>query len=193
MKIDFPGKMQPFTELNVGTFFIYFDGQTPAFGMKDSDNNLLSFTYAIHPNKTPPTILARERFENRDVCVLENVVFRPIFKVEKLCDGPPPQGQPGSIIIAGDGKFIRAWSGNQTQDVNITTGAVGASFAHPGGMWIADWQIVLLEGTRETILCERAEPQLDSAGLKILRVAPIARRAGAALHFRMLSAIWGVS
>jgi hypothetical protein len=142
---------------------MYFDhDQSPAFSMK-VEHGALSFSQAAHPTMTPPTLLPLVEFQNRHVWVLEKAVMRPAFEGHHFhgSERGPPEKEPGTITFAPDGVFIRAWPfGSQsTQDVNLLTGAIGASFAHPDSMWSDDWQIILINPAEEVVLCERGKPR----------------------------------
>jgi hypothetical protein len=172
MVFDFAGVMTEFAKIEPGEFFIFFDEGRRAFAMKIFDASVeqvtssqkkmgvLSFSLAVHPSMTPPTVLNVERFQNRDVCVPRDVVIRPPFDITELRNGSPSEGAPGPIMIASDGVFIRASpiQGQKTIDVDLHTGAAGASFAHPGGIWVDAWKIVLVGRSGETVLCERGKP-----------------------------------
>ena len=65
VEIDLPGVMRPFVDLEDGMLFIFFDEQRPTLGMKLSGGAVLAFEEAVHPTMAPPTILPRQRFQNR--------------------------------------------------------------------------------------------------------------------------------
>jgi len=172
MVLDFPGVMTEFEKVEPGEFFIFFDEGRPAFAMKIYDASVeqdssqkkagvLSFSLAMQSSMTRPTVLDVKRFRNRDVCVVSEVVIRPQFEISKLRDGSPPEQSPGPIMFASDGVFVRAWPdhGQKTIDVDLCTGGAGASFAHPGGLWVEDWEIVLIGRSGETVLCKRGTPR----------------------------------
>jgi len=98
MEVRFPGSMTPFPKLEFGEFFLYFDSDDdPASGMKIFDASsqakhaaVLSFSESAHPSMTPPIILAGDRFQNRDVCLMQNAAFRPPFDVTHFRRGHQP-------------------------------------------------------------------------------------------------------
>jgi hypothetical protein len=162
--LDLAGEMMPFAKIDPAALFVYFDDSRPALGMKmvdQVDHHVLSFSKAARPSLTPPTILPGGSFGNRDLFLLRKAVIRPVFDFSRLRTGPAPDQVSGTIIFARDGVFMRAWPfGSQTtQDVELNTGRIGASFAHPDGMWVDDWEIVLISGaTKETVLGRRGKP-----------------------------------
>lgn len=168
MLIDFPGLMTEFTQVKPGDVFIYFDDNYRSnIAMKifdavsaEESEAVLSFSTAAYPSMTPPIVVGSQKLQNRDVCVLRDVVVRPRFDVAKLRGDSPPEQEPGPVIVASDGVFIRAWlyGGQQTIEVDLATGAVGPSFAHPGSVWVDYWEVVLPGLSGERVLCERGVP-----------------------------------
>jgi hypothetical protein len=106
---------------------------------------------------TVPSVLQRHLFQNRDLLVLENVVFRPSFEIARLRQGSAPT-LPGTVVFANEGVFIKAWQGLGTIDVDLESGAATAAPDYAETFWVEDWKIVLLRGSEEIVLCERGKP-----------------------------------
>ena len=64
MNIDFPGVMTEFAAVQPGDFFIYFEDDGPAFGMKtslpDKTAAVISFSAAVHAGVPPPNHARRK-------------------------------------------------------------------------------------------------------------------------------------
>jgi len=112
---------------------------------------------AAHSSMTPPTILEAQ-LQNRTVCVVRAVVVRLPFQTNVLRSGSPSMDHPGTVIIAIGGTFIRAYERTGCKDVNLSTGAVEQTRAHPGSVWLDDWEIILPLESGEHRLCERGKP-----------------------------------
>ena len=169
MQIDFPGTMTGFAAVQPGDFFVYFDDQGSALGMKIYDSSkktvaVVSFSVAGHPSVTPPTVLEEFQFQNRSVCVVPSAVSRPPFDLNDLRSNSPSLDRPGPIIVGVGGTFIRAYGRSGTIDVDLNTGAAEQSRAHAGSVWIDNWEIVLpsAEGGSHR-LCERGKPASQQA------------------------------
>jgi len=165
MIVDFPGVMTDFANVKAGEFFIYFEDGSAAFAMKIFDAisaekkvAVLSFSTAVHASMTPPTVLEGFQFQNRAVCVVRDVIIRPPFQMKMLRSNSPSLDRPGPIIFAVGGTYIRAYERSGTVDVNLSTGATEQSRAHPGSMWLEDWEVVLPLPSGESLLCQRGKP-----------------------------------
>ena len=170
MLIDFPGVMTDFSKVLPGEFFIYIEEGKTACGMKIFDAasqkldpesqvkvGVLSFSAAAHLSMTPPTILETQ-FQNRTVCVVRAVVIRLPFQANVLRSGSPSMDRPGTVIIAVGGTFIRGYDRTGCKDVNLSSGAVEQSRAHPGSVWLDNWEIILPLESGAHRLCERGNP-----------------------------------
>jgi hypothetical protein len=165
MRIDFPGRMTPFADVQPAELFVYFDSDDdPNFALKIVDAvaaerpvAVLCFSTPVHASMTPPTILHASNFENRDVLVLQGAQLRPIFEPAGLRRGLPSADQPGPVIFAEDVAFIRAWANSGTVDVDLRSGA-GDVTRHQGGAWVDDWKVVLTTASGDLVLCERGKP-----------------------------------
>lgn len=174
MHVDFPGKMIPFGQLELGQFFIFFDeDDQPNFAMPifrsvsvgvvsqdraGQEIAVLSFSTPVHASCTPPTVLKAPQFQNRDVLALPDAQFRPILGIAKLRRGLPSINQPGPVIFAQGNTFIRAWQDTGTIDVDVASGAAVDTRHAAGGAWVEDWTIVLNIRSTECVLCERGKP-----------------------------------
>jgi hypothetical protein len=172
MRVDFPGKMIPFGQMDVGQFFVFFDEQDqPNFAMPifrsiatgisqdraEGQVAVLSFSTPVHATYTPPTVLHAAQFQNRDVLVLPDAQFRPGFGIAQLRRGLPSLNYPGPVIFAEGHTFVRAWHDNRTIDVDVDTGAA-IDARRAGGAWVEDWTIILNIGSTECVLCARGKP-----------------------------------
>jgi hypothetical protein len=166
MLVDFPGVMTEFAKVKSGEFFIYFEDSQAALAMKIFDAvspekkvGVMSFSTAIHPSMTPPTVLdSGQLFQNRAVCVVRDVVIRPPFQMNKVRSNSPSLDRPGPIIFAIGATYIRPYDRRGTIDIDLATGATEESRAHPGSIWLDDWEIVWVGRFEEKILCERGKP-----------------------------------
>ena len=163
MNIDFAGVMTVFAAVRPGDFFIYFEDDGPAFGMKislpDKTVAVISFSAAVHAGVTPPTMLEGNQFQNSTVCVLPNAVIRPPSDPDDLRKNSPSLNSPGPIIVGVGGTFIRAHAPSGTIDVDLTSGAAERFRAHHGSVWVDDWEIVLPLASGEIRkLRERGKP-----------------------------------
>lgn len=171
MHIDFPGKMIPFGQMELGQFFVFFDeDDQPNFAMsivrsvsvgvsqgRTGEIAVLSFSTPVHAAYTPPTVLKAQQFLHRDVLALLDAQFRPVFEIAKLRRGLPSINHPGPVIFAQGHTFIRAWQDTGTIDVDVASGAAVGT-RHEGGTWVEDWAIVLNIRSTECVLCERGKP-----------------------------------
>jgi hypothetical protein len=164
MQIDFRGTILDFDEVPFGQFLVYFDPDGRlSFGMKIFDSSranrrpaILSFSTAVHPSMTPPTILEMDQLGRKDVLSLEDALFHPNPDITKLHRGVPKTEDTGAVILTSEGMFIRAWSKNSKVDVDLATGAAGVD--DEGSVWIDDWSIVLRTEGKDATLCRRGKP-----------------------------------
>jgi hypothetical protein len=167
MVVDFPGAMTEFAKVKPGEFFIYLEDGEAALAMKIFDASspekkaaVMSFSTAIHASMTPPTVL-ESNFQNRAVCVVRDVVIRPPFQMNKLHSNSLSLERPGPVIFAVGATYIRAHDRRGTIDVDLATGATEQSRAHPGSIWLDNWEIVWVGRSAEKILCERGKPAAE--------------------------------
>lgn len=166
MIVDFPVAMTDFVNAPFGEFFVYFGDGDAELAMKifdavspDKKAAVLSFTAPVHASMTPPTVIEATGFLNRSVGVVRDVVIRPPFEMNTLRTGSPSVDRPGPIIFGIDATYIRAYARNGCVDVDLGTGATEQSRAHPGSIWVEDWQIILVgKSEEEVVLCERGKP-----------------------------------
>ena len=171
MQVDYPGSIAPFTNVRSGAFFAHFVGGAFGLAMKihmaasmaASPKNIavLSFTDRLHPTIPSPVVLETTQFNNRDVLVLKDATLRPLNDLKAVLEGTPPQNDKfsGSLILTEGLIYMRAvhqrfilW------DININTGEAKTSSAHPGSMWMDDWEIVLPRPRADIVICRRDKP-----------------------------------
>ena len=163
MKVDYPGSILPFTKVQPGVFFAHFAGGGLGLAMKIQTAAsppavaVLSFTDHVHPSIPSPVVLDTTQFDNRDVLVLKEATLRPRSDLNALVDGSPPQKDKssGSLIMTEGSIYIRAVHQRFLVDVNMNTGETKSSTAHPGAMWVDDWEIVLPHAGADIVVCRR--------------------------------------
>jgi hypothetical protein len=166
MQVDYPGSMVPFKDAKAGAFFAHFAGDTLGWAMKihnaaaPATIAVLSFSDRRHPKVPGPVVLDTTQFDNRDVLVFKDATLRPPRDLTALVDGSPPTQDKsiGSLILAAGSIYIRADRQRFLWDVNIATGEAKNAIAHPGSMWIDDWEIILPQPGDDIVLCRRDKP-----------------------------------
>jgi hypothetical protein len=172
MKVDYPGSIVPFKDAKAGAFFAHFAGGALGVAMKIQTSAMppaiavLSFSDSPHPTISPPSVLETTQFDNRDVLVFEGAVLRPNRDMKALADGSPPHRDQsvGAVILTEGSVLIRAFNQGGLWDINFATGAARTMTAHPGSMWIDDWEIVLPQPGADIVLCRREKPAAPPTG-----------------------------
>jgi hypothetical protein len=131
MRVDYPGAVVPFTEVQPGTLFAHFAGSELGWAMKihsaaspQTTISVLLFE-RIHPTIPAPMIDNTNKFDNRDVLVFKEATLRPSRDLNAIMDSSPPTQHKfaGAVILTEGSAFIRAAHGNGLWDINLATGA----------------------------------------------------------------------
>lgn len=165
MFVDSIGTLKPFADVKLGEFFLHFAGGECGLAMKVFNEAspttvaVLAFTERPHPSMTGPCIILPPQFENRDVLVIPSAVVRPSYNgLTALNDGSPKRlDDYGALIFSADTALVRAYVQHGSMDVNLRTGASKSARAHPGSMWVDDWEIVVPTVTGDLKIFERPQ------------------------------------
>ncbi|GLH75598.1 hypothetical protein SSBR45G_05060 [Bradyrhizobium sp. SSBR45G] len=146
MQVIVPGRIQDFSSIRPGDFFMYLVEDKQHWGMLTHANDQtapLSFTEPSDKDSPVPCIHDSSSFLGRAVFVFPGAEARPVWPLVTRGGAPKSNEGFGSLVQVSGTTLLRVKGARNNWDVNLADGKAQSASVNPNATTIVNWEIGL--------------------------------------------------